>query len=169
MKLKWQHKVGRFLMKLQPLKLVVIDDVESYFNKNMLDLANTMGFSKIERLYYIDKKILQRLLVSPPDIIILDIKGIVNSEIGKDGFDIARTMMRETNTYVVVTSAHRYKLKNENSEYDYIINNRLLTAVDFLEELHSIVSDAFELKINWYKNIAFRIGFGLIKKILVQK
>ena len=94
---------------------------------------------------------------------------IFRSEIGIDGFDIARTMMRETNTYVVVTSAHRYKLKNENSEYDYIINNRLLTAVDFLEELHSIVSDAFELKINWYKNIAFRIGFGLIKKILVQK
>lgn len=168
MKLKWQHRLGRFLMGLQPLKIVIVDDVEAYFNKDMLDLVKRSGLSKIERLYFIDKPALKKLLDTPPDIIILDIKGIVSNEIAKDGFDIARTMMKETDCYVVVTSAHRFRLKNQNSEYDYIINERLLTAVDFLDELRFIINDLLEKKINWYKKIIFRLGYGIIKSTFIQ-
>lgn len=167
MKNKIISNIAKNLMKFQPLKITIIDDGHDYFSQDMLRIAKASGIRNITRLYKINSKILEDLLKDPQDIIILDIKGIVEDNSAKDGFDIAKILSEQTSSYVVITSAHQYKLRNRITICDYIIDDRLLTPVDFVSEMNFIINDMFERKKKFYSKIVFKIGFKILKKSLI--
>lgn len=164
MKEKFLFKIGKKFMKWGKLEIVIIDDEKTYFNPQMLEMAAAAGFPYIERYYLVDEKLFKQLQESPPNILILDIKKITKPNIAKDGFAIASLMFKNTNAYVAITSAHKYYLHEFHKDYDYIIQERLLTGVDFIEELDKIIKDYLNRKIKFYKKILFRIGFLLVNK-----
>jgi hypothetical protein len=166
MKQKTISAAGKFLMKLSPIKICIIDDEEAYFNKSMLETAKNSGFKKIDRHYKIDHKLFTSLQQSPYDILILDVQGIVDPTVAKDGLYVASTLTRTTNSYIAITSAHQFHLTNKITEVDYIIEQRLLTAVDFLDILIHMTDDYLERKAKPYKNLIFKLGFSLAKKSL---
>ena len=114
-------KIGKWLMNLQPVNITIIDDQGAYFNPGMISKANKVGFKNISRLNYITPEVFDNLLDNPPNIIILDIKGIVDPTIAKDGLEVASIMHKSTNSFVVVTSEHQFHLKNRINNTDYII------------------------------------------------
>jgi len=156
-------KIGKKLMKFGKLRICIIDDHDTYFTPKMLDMAAVAGFPNIERDYIVDEKKFSDLQKSPPDIIILDIKGITKPSVAKDGFGIAAAMYRYTNAYVVITSAYKHYLSDIHKDFDYIIEKRLLTGMDFIKELELIIENYLKRKIRFYKKIFFRIGFLLVK------
>src|SRR5690554_8181513 len=97
-------KIGKTLMKLNPISVIIIDDVKSYFNPTMLSIASAGGNISFERYYKCDETLLKNLVQRPRDIMIIDIKGTVTDDIGKDGFDIANHIYKNTNTFVAITS-----------------------------------------------------------------
>lgn len=167
MKNKLVQKIGRLLMQFQPVSICIIDDVEAYFNENMLNLASVNGEYNFERWTHLSGGKLNDLMRNPRDIVILDIKGIVDKEIAKDGFDVARLLKRNTESYVVTTSAHQYHLKNRDDYGDFIITDRLMTPVDFVEQLNLIVEDFLDKKIRPYQRLFFRAGFKLCSKVIL--
>jgi len=154
---------GKLLMKLQPLTICIVDDVETYFNEGMLNFASVHGQITFERWSKVDKISLKNLVSKPRDIVILDIKGIVDPAIAKDGFDIANYLMKNTPSFIVTTSAHKFKLQNINNYGDYVITDRLMTPLDFVEELNSIIDVYIKMKLKPYKKLLFRIGFTIAK------
>ncbi len=134
----------------------------------MLEMAKAAGFPSIKRYYLVDEKLFKRLHKSPPDVLILDIKNITIPKIGKDGFAFASSMYKKTNAYIAITSAHKYFLREFHKDFDYIIQERLLTGMDFIEELNKIAEDLIKRKIAFYKKILFKIGFFLVKKSSLQ-
>jgi hypothetical protein len=168
MKSKKTMLFGKILMKIQPLKICIIDDVESYFNKTMLNIASADGNLIFERWDKIGELELKNLVQSPRDIVILDIKGIVDPAIGKDGFDIAKHLHQNTPSYIVTTSAHKFKLKNRDYYGDYVLTERLLTPIDFIDELNYIISDYLEKRIKPYQKLIFKMGLKLAKKALLN-
>lgn len=158
--------LAKFLMRMTPLDICIVDDIPSYFNEDMLKIANAAGYAKFQRLFVVDSTMMAKLLKRPPDIIILDIKGVTDPELAKDGFGIAELLARNTNTFIVLTSAHKFRLKNQSFQSDYVIGQRLLTPVDFVAELDEIVSAALSRKIRFYRAIVFRIGFWIGKYAL---
>jgi hypothetical protein len=168
MKDKLLVKLGKRIMRAGRLRICVVDDKRTYFHENMLATAKAAGFSHITRYYVIDEHLLQHLLISPPDIIILDIKGVADKRVAKDGFGIAKLMFERTNTYVVITSAHRFYLRETHTKYDYLIENRFLTSVDFVEELAMITDKYLKTKIRFWGKLVFRLGFFLAKKALMR-
>jgi two-component SAPR family response regulator len=161
-------KVGKFLMEHGNLRICIVDDQKTYFSDNMIQVANSAGFQNIERYFIVDKQLMKTLLENPPDIIILDIKGIAEEEVSKDGFGIARVLYDNTNTFVVITSAHKFFLHETHKSYDYMMKERLLTTVDFVEELGLIIDRYLRLKSRIYKKMIFRIGFSMVKKAIVH-
>ncbi|MCL6267444.1 hypothetical protein [Flagellimonas myxillae] len=158
MKNKLISSLGKTLMRLQPLKVVIVDDVKTYFNEQMLNLAMANGNLKIERYYKCDQNLLNSFANVERDIIILDIKGTIDKNLGNDGFDIARYLANNTNTFIVITSAHKYHLKNQNNFGDYVLEERLLTPIDFVEELNHIINLYLKNKIGFYKKGIYRVG-----------
>jgi len=158
--------VGKLLMKIQPIRICIIDDVDSYFNKTMLNLAGADGNLIFERWNKIGELELKNLVQSPRDIVILDIKGIVDREIGKDGFDIAKYLHENTPSYIVTTSAHKFKLKNRSYYGDYVLAERLLTPLDFIDELNFIIGDYLETRLKPYRKLLFKVGLKLAQKKL---
>ena len=122
-----------------------------------------VGFAGIERHTRVTPTLMDSWLSDTPDIVILDIKGVTAPEVAKDGFGVATLLRRSTDAYVAVTSAHQFHLKNAQREFDYVIEARLLTAVDFVDELERIVDDYFCRKARFYRRVAFRVGRTLIK------
>ncbi len=161
-------KFGKLLMRLGGFRICIVDDEESYFNTRMLDAAEAVGFTGIERHFFIDLELFQDLHDDPRDVVILDVQGVVDSEIAKDGVYVASSLLRNTSSFVVITSAHQFHLQNKLLEVDYVIENRLLTTVDFIETLHHIVDLCMTQKIAAYKKLLFRTGYFLIKKTAVQ-
>ena len=53
---------GIFFMKLSPIKVIIIDDVKSYFNDNMLSIAGANGNVCFERYYKCDGILLKNLM-----------------------------------------------------------------------------------------------------------
>jgi hypothetical protein len=155
--------IAKVLMRLNPLDICIVDDVPSYFNEDMLKIAKAAGYSKFQRLYVVDNSMMARLLEHHPDIIILDIKGVTDAALAKDGFGIAELLSRNTNTFIVLTSAHKYKLQNQQFQSDYVIGQRLLTPVDFVAEIDEIVSAALSRKIRFYRAVVFRLGFWVAR------
>jgi len=156
-------KIGNGLMKLSPIKVIIIDDVESYFNEQMLSIAGASGTISFERYPICDSNLLKSLISNPRDILIIDIKGTASSDIGKDGFDIAKHVFQNSPTYVAVTSAHKYHLKNRTNYGDYIMEDRLLTPIDFTEELNSMIDNYLRKKKKIYQKIGFRLGKYFLK------
>jgi hypothetical protein len=97
----------------------------------------------------------------------MDIKGTVTKDIGKDGFDVTKHVFENTNTFVVITSAHKHHLKNQNNYGDYIIESRLLTPLDFCDEMNEIIDIYLKRKITFYKKLTYKIGKSMIKKKLL--
>jgi hypothetical protein len=162
-------RLARKLMRVGRLKICIVDDQRTYFNENMIAIARAAGFSHIQRCYIIDHQLLQELLKLPPDIIILDIKGVTDKEVAKDGFGIAQLMYDRTNAYVVVTSAHKFYLHETHTHYDYLIEERFLTAVDFVRELATITDRYLRAKVRFWGKPIFRLGFYLAKKALMSE
>ncbi len=162
------NSFGKGLMKLTPIKVIIIDDVATYFNEQMLSIASANGNLTFERHKKCDATLLKSLVANPRDILIVDIKGTTTPDIGKDGFDIARHVFENTNTFVAITSAHKYHLKNQKEYGDYIIEDRLLTPIDFTNEINHIIDILLKRKIRIYKKLTYRIGKSLIKKALTH-
>jgi hypothetical protein len=151
-------------MKINVISICIVDDEDVYFNSNMLEAAKNTGFSKIDRYSKIDNSLLKFLQITPYDIVILDVRGITEPDVAKDGMQVASLLTRTTSSYVVITSAHQFHLVNSMTKVDYIMENKLLTTVDFIDELIEIVDDFLSKKSSFYKNILFRFGFLILKK-----
>lgn len=168
MKNKALHSLGKGLMKLSPIKIIIIDDVATYFNEQMLSVAGANGNVSFERYKKCDATLLKSLVSNPRDILIMDIKGTVTKDIGKDGFDVTKHIFENTNTFVVITSAHKHHLKNQSNYGDYIIEDRLLTPIDFSDEVNEIINIYLKRKISFYKKITYKLGKSMIKKNLAM-
>lgn len=164
MKIKLKNRIGRWLMRLDCVKICIIDDEEIYFNDDLLRLAHKNGYKNIDRHLLVDKTLLQDLQENPRDIIILDVQGVTTPDVAKDGLHLASSLTRTTNSYVAITSAHKFHLTNRITEVDYVIEDRLLTAVDFLDVLTDITEDYLEKKAAFYKKVVFKVGFTLARQ-----
>jgi hypothetical protein len=88
----------------------------------------------------------------------MDIKGTVAKDLGKDGFDVVSHILKNTSTFVAITSAHKHQLKNRTASVDYVIEDRLLTPIDFTEEVNIMINKYLKTKVRIYKKIGYRIG-----------
>ncbi|WP_029292930.1 hypothetical protein [Chryseobacterium hispalense] len=156
------YNLGIFFTKISPLKIVIIDDVKTYFNETMLSIARSKGNINFERYYKCDAFLLENLVSNPRDILIVDIKGTITPDIGKDGFDIAKHVYNNTSTFVAITSAHKFHLKNRESYGDYVMSERLMTPVDFNDELNIIIEQYLIKKTKIYEKLLFKVGMKLI-------
>jgi len=150
-------------MKFSPIKVIIIDDVETYFNEQMLSVASAKGNITFERYAKCDTYLLKSMVANPRDILIVDIKGTASPEIGKDGFDIAKHIYQNSNTFVATTSAHKYHLKNRTNYGDYVMEDRLMTPIDFTEELNSMIEICLKNKRKLYQKVGYRIGKKIFK------
>lgn len=159
-------KIGKWLMRRGRLRIVIADDEEVYFNERMLRVAGNAGYHGIERTTRVTHEVLAKWLKKPPDIVILDIRNVCDPDVAKDGVELARTLLRETNSMIVITSAHKFHLRKSFPDVDYIIENRHLTSVDFVDELSNIVEKYLTRKTRFYKHLSFRIGMSLARGAL---
>jgi len=164
MKHKSLQGIGKFLMKLNNVNICIVDDEDIYFNSDMLNIASNAGFNKIDRHSKIDTSLLSRLQKKPYDIVILDVRGITEPDVAKDGMQIASLLSRTTSSYIVITSAHQFHLVNEMTKVDYIMENKIQTTADFVDELIEIVDDFLKKKSSLYKKVLFKVGFSMLKK-----
>jgi len=155
--------IGKSLMKLSPIKIVIIDDVSTYFNEQMLSISSANGNISFERYNKCDSILLKSLVSNPRDILIMDIKGTVTKDIGKDGFDVASHVVKNTTTFVAITSAHKYQLKNRTNQVDYVIEDRLLTPIDFADEINIMIDKYLKTKTKIYGKISYKVGKALFK------
>lgn len=155
--------VGKWLMRKGKLRILIADDEAAYFTPKMLDAARNAGYHGIKRISQVDQTELTKLLKDPPHIVILDVKGVCPPEIAKDGIELAKMLVRETPSMVVVTSAHHFHLRATLTKIDHIIESRKLTAVDFVEELAVIVDKYMDRKSRFYQNLAMKAGMALAR------
>lgn len=157
------NNLGKNLMKLSPVNIVIIDDVSTYFNEQMLSIASANGNISFERYSKCDSILLKSLVTNPRDVLIMDIKGTVSKDIGKDGFDVVSHIIKNTTTFVVITSAHKYQLRNRSNEVDYVIEDRLLTPLDFSEEMNIIIDKYLKIKTKIYRRLSYKVGKKLFR------
>jgi len=164
MKQKILTWLGKKLISIDAPRICIVDDEDIYFNKEMINVVKNTGLKNIERHKKIDIYLLNRMQKKPFDIVILDIRGIIDPSIAKDGMQIASLLSRTTNSYIVIVSAHQFHLVNEMTKVDYIIENKLMTAVDFLDEVFEILSDYLSKKTSSYKKIILKAGLSALKR-----
>ncbi len=164
MKNKIVIALGKKLMSLGKYKICIVDDEEAYFNKPMIQAAKKAGFSIIDRYYKVDKKLLTKFQNNYYDLIILDVKGSIDSSIAKDGIELAVMLKKTTPTCIAITSAHQFHLRNKMKDIDYVIENRTLTITDFVDTINEVVTYSLDKNYGFYKKILFRIGFTLAKQ-----
>jgi len=158
--------LGKWLMQKNCLRILIADDESVYFTKRMIDAAHTAGYHGIERVSQIDDLKLQEILEFPPHVIILDVKGVCPPDVAKDGIELARLLVRETPSMIVITSAHHFHLHSTLTEIDYIIESRTLTSVDFINEISSIVDKYMKIKSKPYQNLLMKLGLKLARGAL---
>ncbi len=163
MKHKPLSKIGKLLMKFNAYKICIVDDEETYFNTKMLTAAKKAGFENIDRYTTVNNRLYNKFLSDYYDLIILDIRGCTDEKVARDGLSLAANLSKRISSYIAITSSHQYHLSNETIQADYVIENRSLTNVDFIEILHIMVADSLGKKVKWYKKILFKIGFSLLK------
>lgn len=164
MKHKPLMTIAKILMRINNIKICIVDDEAVYFDDRMLEAAKNAGFEKIDRYSLIDGALLSRLQNKPYDVIVLDVQGVTEPSVAKDGLQVASLLSRTTSSYVVITSAHQFHLVNDMTKVDYVMEDKLLTTADFLDELIEIVDDFLTKKSSFYKNIIFKAGFSMLKK-----
>ncbi|MCD6175255.1 MAG: hypothetical protein J7K65_05740 [Planctomycetes bacterium] len=167
MKEPLQQKLGRFLIRRSRLRICIVDDEEACFPPLMLEVAESAGYTDIERLGIVDNKTLKRFLADPPDIFILDIKGVVTPDVAKSGFDLAKLLHEETAAFIVITSAHKFHLKDYHKSYDYVLNEKMMTAVEFIGEIAIIVDKYLSTKVRCYQKLVLKAGFKLGKRAVL--
>lgn len=153
-------------MRKGKLRILIADDEASYFTPKMLEAARHAGYHGIKRVPQIDQETLSSILKEPPNIIVLDVKGVCPPEIAKDGIELARMLVRETPSMIVITSAHHFHLRVTLTNVDHIIESRKLTAVDFVNEISVIVSKYMSRKARFYQHIAMKTGIALVRGTL---
>lgn len=163
MKIHFISKITQKLEKIFALNILIVDDNAVYFNDQMISAAHLQGLGNIKRLFQVDSDILSEILKKPPDIIILDVKGITSPDIAKDGLALANSLSSSISSYIVVTSAHKYHLTNRVIGVDYFLEQRLLTTVDFIEHLKKIRSDCLDRKKKFYQNVGLRLVIAIGK------
>ncbi|GJI98923.1 hypothetical protein RugamoR57_56410 [Duganella caerulea] len=163
---KYIVALGKWMMHRNALSIGIVDDEDAYFNEKMIAAAGMAGFSGIERHKIVDQQFYNRLLSVPYDIIILDVKGSVSPEVAVDGLALAKNLKENTHTYIVITSAHQFHLSNQNACADYVIEQRTLTTVDFVNEIKMIIENYLNENLRFYKKIAFKTGYFLAKSSL---
>ena len=168
MKIKLISNIAQNLEKLFALDILIVDDNAVYFNEQMISTAHRQGLGNIKRLFQIDSGILDGILKEPPDIIILDVKGITSPDIAKDGLALANSLSGSISSYIVVTSAHKYHLTNRVIGVDYFLEQRLLTTVDFIEHLRKIRFDCLNRKKKFYQNICLRLAITIGKAAIAH-
>ncbi|MBK8288926.1 MAG: hypothetical protein IPK95_10115 [Cellvibrionales bacterium] len=156
-------KLGKWLMQRGALRIVIADDEDAYFNEKMLSAAKNAGYHRIIRISYVTQDVFSSWLKKPPEIIILDVKNVCDPSVAKDGIELARTLLRETSSMVVVTSAHKWHFRKSLPQIDYFIENRQLTSSDFVDELSSIVNFFLSKKSKFYRHILLKFGIYLAK------
>ena len=156
-------KIGKWMMKKNHLSIIIADDEDVYFNKKMLHAAEAAGYYGIKRISFIDHEKFSEILANPPDIIITDVRGVCSPDVAKDGIELARVLVRETHSMVVITSAHRFHLNSSQLAVHHIIDNRHLTSTDFVNELSIIISKLLDEKVSFYKMIGFKVGWWAAK------
>lgn len=161
------YRFAKLLMIKGKLRICIIDDEEAYFTPQMIELANSVGFNLIERFFKVDRDLMKNLIDSPRDIVILDIKGISAPTVASDGMKIGKLIYDQTRSFVVLTSAHKFHLSEHHKSYDYVIQDRVLTAIDFIEELNHITERYLQYKIKFFKKIVFRVGYQIAKKSII--
>ena len=77
-------------------------------------------------------------------------------------------LYEQTNAFVVITSAHKFHLHEYHRSYDYVMQERLLTAIDFIDELWKIVEDYLTRKTKFFRKLVFKIGYKIAKKSMTQ-
>ena len=162
MKDKLLLAIARQFIKRGHLKILIVDDKNDFFNETILSVSRAIGYN-IERCYYIDEPRLEQIIKSPPDLIILDIKDICDPKVAKDGFQIASLLTGNTNSYVALTSSHMFHLESIHKAYDYIIGQRLLTALDFNSELEIMIDEYLSTKVRFYNKVLLRVGLKIMK------
>lgn len=163
MKITLISKASAILTQYVQLDIVIVDDNSSYFDEAMIKAAKTHGLGRIKRLYQVDRSVLNELVRNPPDVVILDVKGTTSEDVAKDGLDLAAHLFKATSSYIVVTSAHKHHLTNRTVTVDYVLEQRLLTVVDFLQELRKIRDDCLSRKKRFYQKLGLRAALMLGK------
>lgn len=153
-------------MRRGGLRIVIADDEDVYFNARMLQVARSAGYERIERISRVTADVFASWLKKPPDVIVLDVRNVCDPDVAKDGVELARALIRETSSMVVITSAHKFHLRKSLPEIDYIIENRHLTSSDFVDELSQIVERYLSTKVRFYRHIGLRIGMALARGAL---
>jgi len=156
-------KIGKWLMQRGKLAIHIADDEDAYFNEKMINTARRAGYHGITRVSYVTREILDAWLETPPDILILDVKNVCDPSIAKDGIELARLMVNETNSFVALTSAHQWHFRRDLPKVDYFIENRNLTSADFVDELSTIIDKYLSSKAKFYKHVMLRVGTALSK------
>lgn len=146
-------------MQKNHLSIVIADDQDVYFNKKMIMTAEAAGYHGIRRINFIDQALFAEILRNPPDIFITDVRGVCSQDVAKDGIELARVLVRETHSMIVITSAHKFHLNNAQLAVHHIIENRNLTSADFVNELSLIIEKLLKEKISFWKKIGFKIGW----------
>jgi hypothetical protein len=156
--------LGRYFLKLACVRILIVDDNEAYFPSPWLTRASSQGYGMFERLYFVKSDDLDRLLATPPDIIIMDVRGVVDKSIAKDGIGLAKIFKRDTHAFVCLTSAHYFHFKNAHRDAsDRYIEARNLTYVDFVSELDKTYEGYLGAKIKLWRKLALKTGFALLK------
>lgn len=158
-------KIGRAIFRRYQPSFVIVDDVKTNFGPVLLRHASASGYQKIDRIYFVKSKELSRL-VKPDgyDVIILDIKGVVDTSIAKDGLQLSELIRRTNSAYLALTSAHQYQLDKRTLSADRIIEDKIMTAVDFVKVLDEITEDLIERKLKLFRRFALKISLFAIKK-----
>jgi len=124
------------------IKMVVIDDEKDSFP---LELVQDFGFT-IEHWNTINSNRLKRLEQNEFDVIILDIKGVVDSSLGeKDGKDILKGIKDKNPDQVIIAfSGNKYDIADGEfwQKADGFLN-KPISALDAKEELENIIECHF--------------------------
>lgn len=159
------NKVGRAIFERYQPSIVIVDDTKANFGKVLLEHAKRCGYNRIDRIHYVRSAELDQLITPGKyDVIILDIKGVVHPDIAVDGLQLSELIRRSNSAYLALTSAHQYHLDKRTLQADRIIENRIMTAVDFVKLLDEITEELLERKIKFAKKLGLRAASFLLKK-----
>lgn len=165
---KFLHKkknaiAGWLIDKCQP-HVLIIDDEAANFPPGAIAAARIAGYRKIDRIYFVDDKALKKITEKDRyDVIILDIKGVVHQEIASDGLQLSGLLKKRTSAYLVITSAHQYHLDKRVLKVDRILEDRMLTSVDFISLLDEISSELSVARWKFLRRFGLKIAMAALR------